>query len=133
MKKASTRVGVPIIAYSLSVKTPRAFVSSSDTVTEDLPVMSACCRFLVSVPECQNILSPVYALLVARTQNYSQVFGGNPLLDVGLVVKYLQQIVQVLQLRGKLDMVMKQNENKQTDNNLDIEQEPLAGGVEWKG
>ena len=50
--------------------------------------MSACCRFLVSVPECQNILSPVYALLVARTQNYSQVFGGNPLLDVGLVVKY---------------------------------------------
>ena len=66
--------------------TPRALVSSSDTVTEDLPVMSACCRFLVSVPECQNILSPVYALLVARTQNYSQVFGGNPLLDVGLVV-----------------------------------------------
>ena len=54
-------------------------------------------------------------------------------MDVGLVVKYLQQIVQVLQLRGKLDMVMKQNENKQTDNNLDIEQEPLAGGVEWKG
>ena len=95
--------------------------------------MSACARFLVSVPECQNILSPVYALLVARTQNYSQVFGGNPLLDVGLVVKYLQQLVQVLQLRGKLDMVMKQNENKQTDNNLDIEQEPLAGGVEWKG
>ena len=96
--------------------------------------MSACARFLVSVPECQNILSPVYALLVARTQNYSQVFGGNPLLDVGLVVKYLQQqLVQVLQLRGKLDMVMKQNENKQTDNNLDIEQEPLAGWVEWKG
>ena len=94
--------------------------------------MSACARFLVSVPECQNILSPVYALLVARTQNYSQVFGGNPLLDVGLVVKYLQQIVQVLQLRGKLDMVMKQNENKQTDNNLDIEQEPLAGGVQWQ-
>ena len=88
----------------------------------------------MSVPECQNILSPVYALLVARTQNYSQVFGGNPLLDVGLVVKYLQQqLVQVLQLRGKLDMVMKQNENKQTDNNLDIEQEPLAGWVEWKG
>ena len=42
-------------------------------------------------------------------------------------------LVQVLQLRGKLDMVMKQNENKQTDNNLDIEQEPLAGWVEWKG
>ena len=37
--------------------------------------MPACARFLVSVPECQNILSPVYALLVARTQNYSQVFG----------------------------------------------------------
>jgi len=60
--------------------------------------------FLVCVPECQDILAPVYALLEARTQNY----------------------FQVLQLRGKLDMMMKKNDDKQPDNNLDIEQEALA-------
>ena len=27
----------------------------------------------VSVPECQDLLSPVFALLEARTQHYSQV------------------------------------------------------------
>ena len=61
--------------------------------------------FLVSVPDCETILSPVYALLEARTQNYCQV----------------------LQLRGKLDMLLKQSDDKQTDNNLDVEQEALAG------
>ena len=59
----------------------------------------------MSVPDCETILSPVYALLEARTQNYCQV----------------------LQLRGKLDMLMKQSDDKQTDNNLDVEQEALAG------
>merc|ERR1712110_847284 len=60
--------------------------------------------FLVCVPECQNILAPVYALLEARTQNY----------------------FQVLQLRGKLEMMMKKSDDKQPNNNLDIEQEALA-------
>ena len=36
---------------------------------------------------------------------------------------------QVLQLRGKLDMMMKKNDDKQPDNNLDIEQEALAGKI----
>merc|ERR1711936_1496968 len=60
--------------------------------------------FLVCVPECQIILAPVYALLEARTQNY----------------------FQVLQLRGKLEMMMKKSDDKQPDNNLDIEQAALA-------
>ena len=38
-------------------------------------------------------------------------------------------LTQVLQLRGKLDMMMKRNADKQPDNNLDIEQEALAGKV----
>merc|ERR1712058_114961 len=60
--------------------------------------------YLVSIPDCQDLLSPVYALLEARTQNYSQV----------------------LQLRGKLNMMMKQSDDKHTDNNLDVEQDALA-------
>ena len=46
----------------------------------------------------------MYALLEARTQNYSQV----------------------LQLRGKLNMMMKQADDAHTDNNLDVEQDALA-------
>ena len=38
-------------------------------------------------------------------------------------------LTKVLQLRGKLDMMMKKNDDKQPDNNLDIEQEALAGKV----
>ena len=38
-------------------------------------------------------------------------------------------LTQVLQLRGKLDMMMKKNDDKQPDNNLDIEQEALAGKI----
>merc|ERR1712098_81607 len=67
-------------------------------------VLSIHTGYLVSVPDCQDILSPVYALLEARTQNYSQV----------------------LQLRGKLNMMMKQSDDKHTDNNLDVEQDALA-------
>merc|ERR1712029_644595 len=67
-------------------------------------VLSIHTGYLVSVPDCQDILSPVYALLEARTQNYSQV----------------------LQLRGKLNMIMKQSDDKHTDNNLDVEQDALA-------
>ena len=38
-------------------------------------------------------------------------------------------LTKVLQLRGKLDMMMKKNDDKQPDNNLDIEQEALAGKI----
>ena len=38
-------------------------------------------------------------------------------------------VIQVLQLRGKLEMMMKKSDDKQPDNNLDIEQEALAGKI----
>lgn len=81
-------------------------------------------RFLVCVPECQDILAPVYALLEARTQNYFQVFGE----EFEWRCQYFY-LTQVLQLRGKLDMMMKKHDDKQPDNNLDIEQEALAGKI----
>jgi len=62
--------------------------------------------FLVSVPECRELLSPVYALLEARTQHYSQV----------------------LQLRGKLELLTKQTEaagQGQDAANLDQHKEAL--------
>jgi len=56
--------------------------------------------YLVSVPDCQDLLTPVYALLEARTSHYSQV----------------------LQLRGKLELLTKQTEEKvetEVDTNKD--------------
>jgi len=54
--------------------------------------------YLVSVPDCQDLLTPVYSLLEARTSHYSQV----------------------LQLRGKLELLTKQTEEKvETEVNTD--------------
>merc|ERR1719273_2494049 len=60
--------------------------------------------FLVSVPDCQDLLGPVYALLEARTASYSSV----------------------LQLRGKLDMIMKQKSGRCEDTVIDTEKEALV-------
>jgi len=59
--------------------------------------------FLVSVPDCQDLLGPVYALLEARTNAYSSV----------------------LQLRGKLDLVIKQKSGRTEDAAVDADQEAL--------
>jgi len=59
--------------------------------------------YLVTVPDCQELLSPVYALLETRTQHYNQV----------------------LQLRGKLDLLTKQASDKQGDTVVDTDQQAL--------
>jgi len=59
--------------------------------------------YLVSVPECQDLLSPVFALLEARTQHYSQV----------------------LQLRGKLELLTKQTEATGGEADIDAGKEAL--------
>jgi len=60
--------------------------------------------FLMSLPDCQDLLGPVYALLEARTASYSSV----------------------LQLRGKLDMIMKQKSGRCEDTVIDTEKEALV-------
>jgi len=60
--------------------------------------------FLVSVPDCQELLGPVYALLEARTGAYNSV----------------------LQLRGKLDLVIKQKSGRVEDAAVDADQEALV-------
>jgi len=59
--------------------------------------------YLVSVPECRDLLSPVYALLEARTAHYSQI----------------------LQLRGKLELLTKQTEAAAGDTEVDTGKEAL--------
>ena len=61
--------------------------------------------YLVSVPACHAVLAPVFALLEARTQNYSQV----------------------LEVRGKLEMMTKQRSDKSAEHHIDIDKEPLIG------
>lgn len=60
--------------------------------------------FLVSVPDCQDLLGPVYALLEARTGAYNSL----------------------LQLRGKLDLVIKQKSGRVEDAAVDADQEALV-------
>ena len=62
----------------------------------------------MSVPACHTVLAPVYALLEARTQNYSQV----------------------LEVRGKLEMMTKQRSEKSAEHHIDIDKEPLIGETE---
>ena len=62
----------------------------------------------MSVPACHTVLAPVYALLEARTQNYSQV----------------------LEVRGKLEMMTKQRSEKSAEHHIDIDKEPLIGKTE---
>ena len=64
--------------------------------------------YLVSVPACHTVLAPVYALLEARTQHYSQV----------------------LEVRGKLEMMTKQRSDKSAEHHIDIDKEPLIGKIE---
>ena len=64
--------------------------------------------YLVSVPACHTVLAPVYALLEARTQHYSQV----------------------LEVRGKLEMMTKQRSEKSAEHHIDIDKEPLTGKIE---
>ena len=59
---------------------------------------------MVSVPYCQDLLGPVYALLEARTGAYNSV----------------------LQLRGKLDFVIKQKSGRVEDAAVDADQEALV-------
>ena len=61
--------------------------------------------YLVSVPACHAVLAPVFALLEARTQNYSQV----------------------LEVRGKLEMMTKQRSDQSAEHHIDIDKEPLIG------
>ena len=60
--------------------------------------------FLVSVPDCQDLLGPVHALLEARTGAYNSV----------------------LQLRGKLDLVIKQKSGRVEDVAVDADREALV-------
>merc|ERR1711872_837465 len=66
-------------------------------------VLSVHTGYLVSVPDCQQLLSPVYAMLETRTQHYSQV----------------------LQLRGKLEMLNSQAQHRQGDTTVDTEKQAL--------
>ena len=56
---------------------------------------------LVSVPACHIVLAPVYA-------HYSQV----------------------LEVRGKLEMMTKQRSEKSAEHHIDIDKEPLIGKIE---
>ena len=62
-------------------------------------------RYLVSVPDCRELLTPLYALLETRTQHYNQV----------------------LQLRGKLELLTRQTMDRQGDTVVDTEKQALLG------
>lgn len=66
-------------------------------------VLSLHTGYLVSVPECRDLLTPVYALLEARTSHYPQV----------------------LQLRGKLELLTKQTDVTGEDTEVDTGKEAL--------
>jgi len=59
--------------------------------------------YLVSVPDCQELLSPVYALLETRTQHYNQV----------------------LQLRGKLELLTRQTVERQGETTVNTDKQAL--------
>ena len=64
-------------------------------------------RYLVSLPDCQEFLSPLFALLERRTKHSTQV----------------------LQLKGKLDLLTRQVRGRQGDTVVDTEKQALLGNV----
>merc|ERR1711942_572437 len=59
--------------------------------------------YLVSVPDCRELLTPVYALLETRTQHYNQV----------------------LQLRGKLELLTRQTVERQGETTVNTDKQAL--------
>merc|ERR1712106_161259 len=75
-------MGVPLVSVLQKYIKGRGMVNASHAKWLK-SVLTIHTGYLVSVPDCQDLLSPVYALLETRTQHYNQV----------------------LQLRGKLELL----------------------------
>ena len=106
VKKIPVEAVVPLVTVLQRYIRSRGMVNASHAKWLKA-VLSVHTGYLVSVPDCQQLLSPVYAMLETRTQHYSQV----------------------LQLRGKLEMLNSQAQHRQGDTTVDTEKQALLGTI----
>jgi len=102
VKKIPAEAVVPLVTVLQKYIKGRGMVNASHAKWLKA-VLTIHTGYLVSVPDCQDLLSPLYALLEARTQHYSQV----------------------LQLRGKLELLTRQTMDRQGDTVVDTEKQAL--------
>merc|ERR1712106_332890 len=95
-------MGVPLVSVLQKYIKGRGMVNASHAKWLK-SVLTIHTGYLVSVPDCQDLLSPVYALLETRTQHYNQV----------------------LQLRGKLELLTRQAMDRQGDTVVDTDKQAL--------
>merc|ERR1719420_2106479 len=89
VKKIPAEAVVPLVTVLQKYIKGRGMVNASHAKWLK-SVLTIHTGYLVSVPACHAVLAPVFALLEARTQNYSQV----------------------VEVRGKLEMMTKQRSEK---------------------
>merc|ERR1719402_253557 len=102
----STVKMMPVEAVVPLIKTLHNFIKSRGMVKSShakwlLSVVSQNSGFLASVPECQDLLTPLCSVLGSRTTTHHAV----------------------LQIRGKLDLLVNQKEG--VENQVDIESQAL--------
>jgi len=102
VKKIPAEAVVPLVAVLQKYIKGRGMVNASHAKWLKA-VLTIHTGYLVSVPDCQELLTPLYALLETRTQHYSQV----------------------LQLRGKLELLTRQTMDRQGDTVVDTEKQAL--------
>jgi len=102
VKKIPAEAVVPLVTVLQKYIKGRGMVNASHAKWLKA-VLTIHTGYLVSVPDCQDLLSPLYAQLEARTQNYNQV----------------------LQLRGKLELLTRQTMDRQGDTVVDTEKQAL--------
>eukprot|EP00092_Neocalanus_flemingeri_P016568 GFUD01017928.1.p1 GENE.GFUD01017928.1~~GFUD01017928.1.p1 ORF type:complete len:622 (-),score=257.62 GFUD01017928.1:219-2084(-) len=102
VKRIPAEAVVPLVSVLQKYIKGRGMVNASHAKWLK-SVLTVHTGYLVSVPDCQELLTPVYALLETRTQHYNQV----------------------LQLRGKLELLTKQAMDRQGDTVVDTEKQAL--------
>jgi len=102
VKKIPAEAVVPLVTVLQKYIKGRGMVNASHAKWLKA-VLTIHTGYLVSVPDCQELLTPLYALLETRTQHYSQV----------------------LQLRGKLELLTRQTMDRQGDTVVDTEKQAL--------
>jgi len=102
VKKIPVEAVVPLVTVLQKYIKGRGMVNASHAKWLKA-VLTVHTGYLVSVPDCQELLTPLYAMLETRTQHYSQV----------------------LQLRGKLELLTRQTMDRQGDTVVDTEKQAL--------
>jgi len=102
VKKIPAEAVVPLVTVLQKYIKGRGMVNASHAKWLKA-VLTIHTGYLVSVPDCRELLTPLYALLETRTQHYNQV----------------------LQLRGKLELLTRQTMDRQGDTVVDTEKQAL--------